>query len=350
MWERLRSKYGRLVVASAETGVAAGVSWWLAGSILGVETPFYAPVAAVVVLGAGFNRRVGNVTSMLQGMAIAIVLAEVAVRLVGYGPMQVAGVTALAIAATKLVTNDQLAIVYAGLNAGILVGLGGEGWVPDRLVEALVGAGVAYGLIFLIIPPRPTRYARLAVDNQIDIARHNLGLTAHALRQADSEEAADAEKRSAQIDRNVATLDRTFEFSEEVSRFSPWRGGQASETKAMWGRAHALQQVLRNTTILVRVASRMAERNETPHAHLAEAIDEQAEAVETMRRITEYEFIDGEGALDLSEHTERARRLALRDCGDSDRLHQAVVEEVSSLTDEIMNWIDDLEHETRASQ
>ena len=338
------SRLRRILAAGLQAGTAAGLAWFLGGIVLGTDSPIYAPVAAVVVIGAGFDRRIDKVTAMLKGMAIAIVLSEIGVSLAGSGPIQIAAVTGLAIIVARLVTDDLLAVAYAGLNAAILVALGGEGWLPDRALEALVGAGVAYALIYLVFPPRPRNHVRGAIRRQIETARDNLGLVADALRSADSEAASGAESRSEQIDRNVGSLIDAFEFSHEVSRLSPWRRRDLSSTIGLRDHARRLQSVLRDSTVLVRVASRLATRSDDAHEHLADAVEKHSDALKGI-----VETI-GDDDADLADSTkavrqdvDEARSFGRTVCGDTSRRHNAVVEEIVSLADEIESWMVELQ-------
>ncbi len=335
MVERIRSRDWSALVGALEAGVAAGIAWWLAGLILGVDRPLYAPVAAVVVVGAGYSRRIGRVGAMLGGMAIAVAVSEIGIRVVGSGPVQMAALTALAILAARVVADEQLTVVYAGLNAAILVAIGGDGWVPDRMVEGTIGAASAYLLVYLLLPPRPDAWVKRAVRDQVGTARENLAGAAAALREASTDRARHSERASERIDRNVERLDETIDFSREVSRFSPWRRSRAGETEALIERAAGLQSILRDTTVVVRMASRYAMLHDDPDPHLADALDAHAEALAAM-----LDVITGAaaGAGGVGPGNERSRRAAITGCAAGGPLHFALVEELTSLADRVAEW------------
>ena len=54
---RLRSKSWQI----AQCAVAAGVAWFIAADLLGHQTPFFAPIAAVVSLGTSYGQRLRRV-------------------------------------------------------------------------------------------------------------------------------------------------------------------------------------------------------------------------------------------------------------------------------------------------
>ncbi len=334
MLHRLGDRDWGALVGALEAGVAAGVAWWLASAVLGVDRPLYAPVAAVVITGAGFSRRISRVKAMLGGMAIAVVVSELGVRFFGSGPIQMALLTSAAILVARLLAEEQLAVLYAGLNAAMLVAVGGDGWVPDRALEAAVGAASAYVLVYLLFPPRPATWVRRAMREQVTTAQENLALAARALRRASAETARESERRSEQIDRKVDRLVETIDFSREVTRFSPWRRPHSAATEELIERAGHLQSILRDSTVAVRMASRHAVDREAPHPHLADALDAHARTLEAMLGL-----VAGAGGLDeVLAANRRARELALADCEADSALHFAIVEELVSVSDRVASW------------
>ena len=324
--------------------MAAGLAYWLGQLLLGTESPIYAAVAAVVVIGAGHARRVGRVTSMLTGMALAIVVSEVGVSLIGTGPMQMALLTAIAIIATRILFDDLLAVAYAGLNAAVLVALGGEGWVPDRAAEAVIGAATAYGLIYLVFPPRPSSYIRAAIDDQVSTAHSNLADVADSLRSGSTGDADDADGRSEDVDRNVGSLIDTFDFSDEVSRFSPWRRGERSKVEKLRHRARDLQRVLRESTMAVRVASRYA-RQRPPEENFAQAICSHASAISAMGDLV----VGGTNQQQLETictMADDAVAHARRGCDATDTMRVAVFEASRGMSEAIHTWAETIREES----
>ncbi|MEX1005591.1 MAG: FUSC family protein [Acidimicrobiia bacterium] len=314
------------LVAGVQTGLAAGIAWWLAAAVLPTDAPSYAPVAAVAVLGGGYDRLPERVRSMLGGMAIAIVLSEIAVRFLPSGVTWIAVVTAVAIVVTRLLLDDTLAVVYAGFNTPILFALGGDGWLPERGIEALIGAGTAFGLVYLVFPPRAIRYARRAIDRQVAAAVNSLRLTSAALDPAGSNAPLEADERSESIDRNSSAVNESFGFSFEVARFSPWRRHQRRAVESAWERERRLQPFLRTTTTAARAANRLAE--DGPDAHLSKALDMAADLVATVGEVASL----GESGQSV-EAEERVRNAAREvgahassHCGNEQSLHMAVTE------------------------
>ena len=56
----------------AQCAVAAGVAWLIAADLLGHQTPFFAPVAAVVCLGTSYGQRLRRVAEVTLGVALGV--------------------------------------------------------------------------------------------------------------------------------------------------------------------------------------------------------------------------------------------------------------------------------------
>ena len=316
-------------MAGAEAGLAAGIAWWISVAVLSTNTPAYAPVAAVAVLGGGYDRRVERVRSMLGGMAIAIVLSEVGVRALPGGVLAMAMVTAVAIVITRLLLDDTLAVVYAGFNAPILFGLGGEGWIPQRGIEAMIGGATAFALIYLVFPPRAIRFAQRAIDLQVSAAVDSLRLAAAALDPEGDGEPAEADDLSEAIDRNVDVMNDTFGFSFEVARFSPWRRNQRQEVESAFERVRQLRPFLRTATTAVRAADRLAA--EGPDSSVSDAFELAADVVGAVGEVARSRA--PEEATDAAERVrDTAPRLAtLAQDGGSERFLRTAANEFLQL-------------------
>lgn len=337
----LSPQHRRALVAGAQAGAAAGLAWWVGRRLLG-PSPIYAPVAAVAVIGAGYERRVERVAALLSGMGLAVVIAEVGLRLMGQGPLQIGLLTAAAIVAGRFLLKDLLAVSYAGFNAAILVALGGDGWIPDRLLEALVGAATAYTLVYFVFPPRPVAHLRRAVERHVETASSLLREAAEALREGDGRVASEVEQHSGKVDRRAQDLLETFDFSEQVARFSPWRRSERPETAAMRERARRVQAVLRDATAAVRVAGWLVRNSDRPQGHLADSLAHMADAIDGVRQLA----VGEQPECDIPELIGRAGERARDGCDRSDPRHVALVVAIEELAESVAAWTDRVTAET----
>ena len=174
-----------------QIGAAAGLAWFVAGSLLGQANAFFAPAAAVLVVSASIGRQVRQTLELIAGVAVGLVLADGLVRLVGRGPLQLALVVVIAASTALLVSGGrQMVLNQATTTAVLIVALyphssGGIFW--ERWIDALIGAAVAFLIRALVEPRQPLRTVRQAADALHDrVAEAFAGGTA-AMKAADRE-------------------------------------------------------------------------------------------------------------------------------------------------------------------
>ena len=92
MWSRgrtsLRVRVARLrskSFAIAQCALAAGIAWFIAADLLGHQTPFFAPIAAVVSLGTSYGQRLRRVAEVTIGVAVGVLLGDLLVFWLGSG-------------------------------------------------------------------------------------------------------------------------------------------------------------------------------------------------------------------------------------------------------------------------
>src|SRR5215211_6870826 len=121
-WSRLSARGGwnRVQAAAwpiAQTAIAAGLAWLIAGELLGHPRPFFAPVAAIIALGVMRGQRARRAFEMLLGVALAM-------------------------AAAVVLNAGQLMLTEAAMSAALVSTVApAQGFPPTRLLDALVGGG-----------------------------------------------------------------------------------------------------------------------------------------------------------------------------------------------------------------
>jgi uncharacterized membrane protein YgaE (UPF0421/DUF939 family) len=73
--------------------------------VLGNEQPFFAPIAAVVTLGLSLGQRGRRAFEIALGVALGLGIADLLVRLIGVGALQIGIVVVLAMAAAVLLEH-----------------------------------------------------------------------------------------------------------------------------------------------------------------------------------------------------------------------------------------------------
>ena len=82
----------------AQCAVTAGLAWWLARQLLQHPAPFFAPVAAILVLNVTYGNRLRRGVEVAIGVALGVLVGDVFVHVFGTGVWQIMVVVALATA------------------------------------------------------------------------------------------------------------------------------------------------------------------------------------------------------------------------------------------------------------
>src|SRR5512142_199116 len=84
----------------AQAAVAAGIAWELALQVPNHGQPFFAPIAAVIALGAERGTRGRQAIQMMTGVSVGIVIGAIVLALAGAGWWQVVVATAASLVVT----------------------------------------------------------------------------------------------------------------------------------------------------------------------------------------------------------------------------------------------------------
>ena len=167
MWSRgrttMRSRVARLrskSFAIAQCALAAGIAWFVASDVLGHQTPFFAPIAAVVSLGTSYGQRLRRVAEVTIGVAVGVFLGDLLVYWLGSGAWQVSLVVALAMSMAFLLGGGPLLVTQAAVQSIVITTLIADpGAAFTRWTDALIGGCVAL-VAATVVPAAPLRRPR----------------------------------------------------------------------------------------------------------------------------------------------------------------------------------------------
>ncbi len=211
--------------AIVQTGIAAGLAWFMAKLIVGTPDPFFAPAAAVISVGLQRGQPLRRSAELSAGVAIGIGIAFLLRSAIGLGPVQIGAIVALTILAALLVDGSIVLVNQAAISAVLVMTLPsaalGDG--PDRFFDALIGGAVA-----LVIGQ--LAFARNPASSVIELARDVLGELAAKLRdgalaleRAELARAQAALDSLRALDATIAQLFDALARAQEAAAFSPTR-------------------------------------------------------------------------------------------------------------------------------
>jgi uncharacterized membrane protein YgaE (UPF0421/DUF939 family) len=284
----------------AQTSIAAGASWAIARQL--DDSPFFAPISAVISLAAMRGQRTTRAIELVLGVAVGIAVADVIVSALGTSTPVLMLVVALSMSAALLLGGGALLISQAGVSAIFVATIERpEGLTPDRFIDALIGGAVALLVAQVLIPRDPVRQvmqAAHALSGQLTLA---LRETAAALADGDLGRARRALEVARSSDPYLADLGDAIDVARETISVRPpvWR---ARERLPLYAEALGeLDHAVRNTRVLARRAVAALRRaGAPPPPEIATAVSLLADAVEELVR-----------HLDDPEAETSSRRLAL---------------------------------------
>lgn len=274
--ERLRSKS----FAIGQCAVAAGVAWLIANDLLGHETPFFAPIAAVVSLGTSYGQRLRRVAEVTVGVALGVLLGDLLVMWLGSGWWQIAIVVALAMSVAFLLDGAQLMVTQAAVQSIVVTTLiVSPGGALTRWTDALIGGGVA--LVAATVVPaaalrRPREHAARVLRKEAEMLR----AAADVMIDGELDHALDLLADARTTDYLIAELRSAADEGLAVVASSPFRVRHKPGVRRMAELVEPLDRSLRSTRVLARsVALAAYKQKSVPRAYpmvareLAAAID-----------------------------------------------------------------------------
>jgi uncharacterized membrane protein YgaE (UPF0421/DUF939 family) len=257
-----------------QTGLAAVGAWYVA-VLVGVESrPGFASIAAVISLGAAFGERRQRAVQLIAGVTLGIVLADLLVRTIGYGLLQVGLLVVLAMFAAVILGGSELLVTEAAVSAILVATLSSTPEV--RLLEVLIGGGVALAVHTLGFPPDP----RIEVVRAAHRAFGELGAVlrdgAAALAAVDVLQAESACESAESLDARVAELRHAVLLGSDTARWAPLRRPTRSELERYARAVAYLELAARGARILARNVRVYVRGGRPAQAELASAMGELA--------------------------------------------------------------------------
>ena len=255
---------------------AAAISWAIARYAIDHDEPFFAPVAAVIALNATMGERGLNAVRLLQGVIAGIVVGELTLFGLGADTASIAFATLVAMTIAVALGGARITVAQAAVGAILTVAIGDADAGIQRLVDALVGAGVALVFSQLLFSPEPVRLLRRAESAALADLGKGLELTADALERDDDDLGEEAMTTLRESRDRLVELGRTRRASTRVSRRSAvWRAQRAPVVKETENAGYL--DLLGGSCLMLTRAALAAEADDRPR--LAHPVRELAQAL-----------------------------------------------------------------------
>ena len=314
MFARVRSLFGdgvaRLtasVWSVAQSAAAASLAYFLAQVLLGHESPFFAPIAAVISLSVTVGSRPRRAVEMVFGVAVGLLVADLLVLVIGTGTLQIAVVVLLAMAAAVFFGGGTMLVNQAAVSAILVVVLQPPDAVlsPNRFLDALVGGGVAL-LVSLLLPVNPERLVGRAIAPVLDELSALLVEISAVLKAGDAERGRRTLLRAREMDERVRRLNEALAAGHETARLSPTRRRSLRHLDLYAGAGARIELAVINTRVLARGAANATRRGDAIPGKLPEAVLALSRSVKALDTFLE----ESGGAEEARRHALDAARRA----------------------------------------
>ncbi|MBV9048996.1 MAG: FUSC family protein, partial [Solirubrobacterales bacterium] len=246
-----RERLGGHLWPIAQTAVAAVAAWYLAVLLGAEQRPVFAAIAAVISLGATFGERRERAVQLVCGVMLGIVVADLLVRAIGSGLPQIGLLVVLAMVAATLLGGGELLVTESAVSA-ILVASLAPSTAEVRLLEVLIGGGVALVVHSFVFPPDPVLGVARAVSAVFGELGGALRDAAAALATGDVRRAEAAVRTAEAVETRVDELRHAVLVGADTARWAPLRRAARPEFEGYARTVDRADLAVRDTQVLAR--------------------------------------------------------------------------------------------------
>jgi uncharacterized membrane protein YgaE (UPF0421/DUF939 family) len=282
-WRRTRASG----IISVQAAVSAAGAWFVSHHLLHHPKPFFAPIAAVIVLDVAVGQRLRRAAELMLGVALGIAIGDALVYQIGTGALQVGLVVFLATVVTVFLTGNPVVVAQASASAVLIATLNppkGTGIYYSRFVDALVGGVVALIVLTLLIPADPLARVSRKAGPAYEVLADGLAQTAYALSARDAQQADMALSHLESGGSAVAAFRETLPEDTETARVSPLRRRNRGALQRYGDVVQYLERSLGNAQVLARRSVTLIRDEEPVPEPLPQSINSLADATREVSR------------------------------------------------------------------
>lgn len=275
-----RLREGRLPVV--ESTAAATVAWIVDTRLIGHPQPFFAPAAALIVLGQARGQRMRRAVEVLLGVAGGVLLADLVADAPGpHTTWTIFTVILLTLAIAVAIGASTILVVQASVSAVYVavVTPPAHTVVPYRFIDALVGGGVALIVSQLAVVRDPLapliEESRKMFEEIADILED----IAAAVDRGDVAAAQEALHRARRADASVERLRTAVSAAGEALRLDVRRRSRLGGVRTVDSATRQIDYVVRSLRVLARAGVTLTRLPGPPPPELGSGVRSLAVAV-----------------------------------------------------------------------
>lgn len=262
-----------------QAAAAAGIAWELALQLPNHGTPFFAPIAAMIALGAERGTRGKQAIRMVIGVSLGIVVGAVVLAIAGAGGWQIVVGTGAALVVATAAGAPLMVRNQAAASTILIVALHqpGSNLALQRFEDALIGGAVAIVIARFLLPIDPIPLVRDEARNLREQLAGALDDAAGALADNDRTRAEAAVERIWAID--DSSLARTLITAREVTRAAPRRRPLRRRIEKLGDLYRELEASVYDSHAIATGVVRLADADDPLSREAVAAIEAAADAV-----------------------------------------------------------------------
>jgi uncharacterized membrane protein YgaE (UPF0421/DUF939 family) len=212
----------------AQTAVAAGLAYFIAHSLVGHVQPFFAPIAATVAMSTTTDLRAQRAVQLIAGVLLGIAIGVGVAALLGNGAaaLGVAVFVALCVALAigrGFIAQGALFFNQTAIAAILILTVHTNAEGTDRIIDALIGGGVALVFSLLLFPADPNSVLRRASQSVFTACERELRWLDELLTRPATGGQGWLLSAGQRIGQAVDGLDRARATAREIVRLAPGR-------------------------------------------------------------------------------------------------------------------------------
>ncbi|MFI6317794.1 aromatic acid exporter family protein [Nonomuraea sp. NPDC050556] len=223
---------------------AVSLSWLIAARWAGHPEPVFAPIATAVGLNAQLGERGSNAVRLLVGVIVGVLAAEGS-QWVWNTPQHLLAALSTAVFVSLMIalalTSERIVMAQAAASAVIAVLTGEPHATTYRLIDALIGVGVALLFSQLLLPAQPLSTLRSAERRALGHLSETVGLVARALDGHDAKLAEQAMDQMEDAVAHLADITHVRGRSTRSAQRAPLHRSRLNAVRQETKRAHHLQ-------------------------------------------------------------------------------------------------------------
>jgi uncharacterized membrane protein YgaE (UPF0421/DUF939 family) len=273
------------VALAGQASLAAGLAWFVAHTLIGTASPYFAPIAAVITLASSVGQRLRRTTELVIGVALCIGMGDALVLLIGTGPWQIGLIVLLAVLVATTLGGGTSLVVQAASSAVLVATLTpntGQPWT--RFVDALIGGGIALLVMTVVLPLNPLSVVRRAADPALQVLANGLHELSAAMRARDAEGIDRVLEQLRAADRLFTGFQDAVAAARENVAFAPARWRNRTTLAEYVDGADHVTWAARNIRVLIRRAHTAVNDDEKIPDCLPESLGLLGDAVDLLRQ------------------------------------------------------------------